>query len=499
MPLAPVAVIDIGSNSGRVVVYQVHDDGDLRILASSRASLRLVRHLDRTHSLPPAAVDRAMEALRDFRGLIAGSGARRILAVATSAVRDADNGPAFIQRVRRELGISMQILSGPEEAHFGCLGAIRGLPVKDGVLFDVGGGSLQLAHFRGRRPGRGVSFPLGALRLSDAFLTSDPPTSRECRRLCAHVRRTLERAAVRSLNGGAALVGTGGTVRNLAKIDQHERSYPIPRLHGYVLRRRRVQEIVAELGERSQKRRAMVEGLNDDRADSIVGGGLAILTLMEVLDADEVWVSGQGVREGLALGMISDRVPPPVEVRQAAIAALCRAFAGWDAGAASRRASIAASLYDGLEQQPDRELREAVVHAATLLDIGRSIDYFDRHEHVAEIVLATDLLGFPHRQVALLSAVLRSAGQEGAELAQYEPLLGDDDRPPVDRAGTVLALADDIEARCPDGRKVDVSCRLSRKTARVSVAGLLGWRPRRIGPRFARAFDRMLLVRPDGA
>jgi hypothetical protein len=115
---------------------------------------------------------------------------------------------------------------------------------------------------------------------------------------------------------------------------------------------------------------------------------------------------------------------------------------------------------------------------------------------VADIVLATDLLGFDHRQVALLSAVLRSAGDEGAELAQYEPLLDDEDRAPVDRAATLLALADDIEARCRDGQAVQVTCRVGRRQARVKVAGLVGWRPRRIGPRFARAFDRALQVTP---
>jgi exopolyphosphatase/guanosine-5'-triphosphate,3'-diphosphate pyrophosphatase len=491
-----VAVIDIGSNSGRVVVYAVHPQENLRILASSRASLRLVRQLDKSHRLSPGAIDRAMEALRDFRAIVVGSGARRTLAVATSAVRDADNGRAFIDRVRRELGINMRILSGRQEAHYGCLGAIRGLPVEDGLLFDVGGGSMQVSCFRGRRPGPGWSFPLGALRLSDAFLASDPPTARERRRLAAHVRKVLEDAPIGRLRGRAALVGTGGTVRNLAKIDQRERAYPIPRLHGYVLTRGRVREIVNLLASRSQKRRAMVAGLNDDRSDSVVGGGLAILALMEALDAREVSVSGQGVREGLALSLVTDRVPPPPVVRRAAIAGLCGAFTEWEPRAAGRRAAIAEALYDGLEDAPDPELREAIGYAATVLDIGRSIDYFDRHEHVADIVLATDLLGFPHRQVALLSAVLRGAGDEGAELAQYEPLLEDDDRAPVDRAGTLLALADDIEVRCRNGRKVDIRCRVSRDQARVRVSGLLGWRPRRIGPRFARTFDRALLVTP---
>src|SRR5688572_31744791 len=138
---APVAVIDIGSNSGRVVVYQVRPDGNLRILASSRASLRLVRDLKEKNTLSTQAINRTLDALHDFHALAVGGGAKRTLAVATSAIRDAENGAALLNRVRKELGLRLRIISGPEEAHYGCLGAVRGLPVEDGVMFDLGGGS----------------------------------------------------------------------------------------------------------------------------------------------------------------------------------------------------------------------------------------------------------------------------------------------------------------------------------------------------------------------
>jgi exopolyphosphatase/guanosine-5'-triphosphate,3'-diphosphate pyrophosphatase len=494
--VSPVAVIDIGSNSGRVVVYRVHEGGSLRILASSRASLRLVRQLDDSHRLSRAAMDRTLEALRDFKALVVGSGARRLVAVATSAVRDADNGPGFISRVRQELGISMRILSGVEEARYGCLGAIRGMDVRDGVLFDVGGGSMQIARFRRRRLGLGASFPLGALRLSDAFLGSDPPTAREQRKVADFVARELDRADLAPLETDEVLVGTGGTVRNLAKIDQRRRAYPLPRLHGYVLTRRRIRDIVAELGGRTQKRRTTVPGLNDDRADSIVGGGIAILTLMETLGAEEVLVSGQGVREGLVEELVGGDLPPPTEVRRASVAALAGAFSEWDGRAAQRRAAIADALYQSLEEERDPVMRETLRHASTLLDLGRAIDYFDRHLHVADIVLSTDLFGFDHRAMTLLAAVLRSGGDEDVEVAEYDPLLDDDDRAPIDRAGTLLALADDLEARCRDHRVVSVSCRVGKREVRVRVSGLVSWRSRRIGPRFERAFGRQLVVAP---
>jgi exopolyphosphatase/guanosine-5'-triphosphate,3'-diphosphate pyrophosphatase len=494
-PQAIVAVIDLGSNSGRVVVYRYQAGGHLQLLAGSRASLRLVRELDERRRLSQPAMDRAWEAILDFRAIAQGAGAERILAVATAATRDAENGPGFIERIRGRLGIEVRILSGDEEARYGFLGAVRGLPVVRGVLFDLGGGSMQVSRFRQRRLTRSVSLPLGSLRLSDAFLKADPPSAREVRRLREHARAALEMAGVGALGKGEQLVGTGGTVRNLAKIDRRGREdYPITRLHGYELSRRRVKTITGLLAERKQKKREQVPGLNDDRGDSIVGGSLAIQTLMEVLEAPEVVVSGQGVREGLAVSLVTEELPEPAAVRQSSIAALVSRFDGWVPEQAERRRALVASLHEALEPAADPEVREALGQAATVLDIGRSIDFFDRHQHVADIVLATDLNGFSHRGIALVSAILRNAGDEDTGARSYAPLLVSEDGPNVQRAGVLLALADDIEERCPRGAAITLECRVRKDEAMVTVPQLGGWRERKIGPRFERAFDRKLVV-----
>jgi exopolyphosphatase/guanosine-5'-triphosphate,3'-diphosphate pyrophosphatase len=491
-----VAVYDIGSNSGRVVVYG-GSGGHLRILASTRASLRLVRDLDAEGTLSAEAEDRLLTALRDFVAVARGAGAERMVAVGTAAMRDARNGAELIARIRGELGLEVAVLSGEDEARFGFLGAVRSLPVSHGALFDVGGGSMQVSRFRGRRLTSAVSLPLGSLRLSDAFLESDPPTGGEVRRLREHVRKLLREAGVRPLAAGEDLVGTGGTLRNIAKIDRRSRNdYPVPRLHGYVLSRARVGDVADEVVSRRLRKREAIAGLNEDRGDSIAGGSLAIHVLMEVVGAAEVWVSGQGVRDGLALHLTtgSDLLPEPAEVRAASLAALTRRFDGWDEGRAERRVALAASLLRALEPRARSELREALQGAASVLDIGRSVGFFDRHEHAADVVLATDLDGFSHRAIALLSAVTLAAGGEDMKPKSYAPLLGRDDRAPVHRAGVILALADDLEERCLPGASLEMTCDVSRSTARIRLPGLLAWRPRAIDHRFLETFGRKLVV-----
>jgi exopolyphosphatase/guanosine-5'-triphosphate,3'-diphosphate pyrophosphatase len=494
-PEEPVAVVDIGSNSGRVVVYRRDAAGLLRILSTTRAALRLVSDVDASHVLGPEAVERAMEALADFGAIARGAGAARVFAVATAAMRDAENGGDFIERVRRELSIDIHVIDGEKEALYGLRGGISGLPVENGVFFDVGGGSMQVTRFRARRVARAWSFPLGSLRLSRAFLAADPPARAEIRALREHVERVLAAMDAPLLGAGEVLVGTGGTVRNLAKIDRRRRGYPITRVHGYVLERGRLAQVVADLAARKAKRRDEVAGLSGERGDSIVGGGLAIDVLASLLGAPEILVSGQGVREGLVQSLFEPDAPPVEIVRAASLRSLTARFAGWDEANAARRASVAASLGAALGVRADREMGAALARAALLLDIGRAVDFFDRHEHAASIVAATEMFGFSHREIALTAAVLAAAGDADESGDALAPLVGREDRPGVAAAATILALADDIVERCPPRAAVSLTVEASREACVVTVPALAGWRPRKIDARFERVFAMPLVVR----
>jgi len=489
-----VAVIDIGSNSARVMVFERDRSSHLRLRAGSRASLRLVHDVDTRGELSDATMARTTEALRDFQAIATGAGAKRIFAVATAAMRDATNGPLFVQRLQRELGIRIEIIGGLAEARYGFAGALRGLSVSNGVLFDLGGGSLQISRFARRRLAEGLSLPFGALRLSEKFLKSDPPTRKQLRRLREHVWRHLAKARVARLSPGDRLVGTGGTLRNLAKIDRQMRRYPIGWLHGYELSVDRLEKIVDRLAETKEKRRDDVPGLSAERADSIVGGAVAIQTLAEFVRAKQILVSGQGVREGLVLGRLKLAIGSPDRVKEASLASLVSRFDGWRPEAASRRRSVASALQRALDPRAPANIVMALDHAARILDIGRSLNVVNRHEHVADILLATDLTGFPHSELALVSAIVRRAGDRHADLLALGLDRDTRERGPVDRAAIILALADEIEARCPRGRPIRVDCEVGRNVT-LTVPLLPSWLVKDLDKRFERVFGRPLIVR----
>ena len=248
---------------------------------------------------------------------------------------------------------------------------------------------------------------------------------------------------------------------------------------------------------RKQKKRARVPGLNADRRDSVVGGGLVIETLMDLLHASGVVVAGQGVREGLALSMARDTLEPVASVRHRSLDALAARFVGWSRERGERRQQLAGALYEALEPWPASELQDALLQAARILDIGRTVDFFDRHEHVADLVLATDLAGFSHRQVALLAATVRQAGDEderhGRSLA---PLVTRDDAEPLERAAVLLALADEMTERTPPGVRASLDCRVRGGDVLVRVSALPSWGVRGLGARFEAAFGRRLKVVP---
>ena len=217
-----------------------------------------------------------MAALRDFRAIALGAGATSILAVATSAVREAANGTTLVERARRELGMRVVIIDGEREATFAFLGAVHGLPVDHGLLFDLGGGSLEVSQFRDRKLVGTWTLPLGALRLSDRFLgDSDRPSPRAVRRLRDHVTKTLRKAGIPRLGRDEQLIGTGGTVRNLAKMEARTRRDPLPHVHGFVLEISDVRSLVQRTASLGKSARGAIPGLNRDRADSIAGGFLA--------------------------------------------------------------------------------------------------------------------------------------------------------------------------------------------------------------------------------
>lgn len=487
-----VAVIDIGSNSSRIVIMQPEAGGHLEVIDEHRAPLRLARELDADGALSPAALQRVAATLFDFVALAHGAGASRVIAVATAAVRQAVNREDVVARAHGELGLDVRVIDAEQEAHAAFAGAVYGLPADHGVMIDIGGGSLQLAEFRERRVLATWSLRAGALVLAGRFLASDPPTAEEVAALREFMDAELEAADVPALAADAAVIGTGGSIRNLAKIDRKRRNYPIDRLHGYAIRTSRAASLAEELAGLPLEARRKVVGLNPDRADSIAAGALALRAVLQRLHAREVVVAGQGLREGLARGLMEGPIPPAGAVRRASVEALLERFVGIDREHGPYRADLSGQIAAIVGIDP--EIGETLEYASRLLDIGIAIDFYNRHKHTANIVLQTDLHGFSHEQLVQLSALIRFSEKPETSPRAFAPLLAAADVARIQQAAVVLAASDTIVRRVPPGHHPRAHCHAEGPTVHVRAPGATPWSAGEVAERFLRAFGRGLVV-----
>jgi exopolyphosphatase/guanosine-5'-triphosphate,3'-diphosphate pyrophosphatase len=492
---APVAAIDVGSNSLRVAVIRAGCNGSLEVIEESRAVLRLIRDVQASGRLSERSITNVLDVLRDFQAIARGASAGRTIAVATSAVRDAANSEELVRRVREALGLDLHVVSGTDEARLAFLGSVHSLPVAHGIVVDVGGGSMELVRFEDRQPVAPWTLPLGAVRLTDRFLTSDPPTQQQVRALRKHVLEQIRKADVPPLESGDALVGTGGTIRNLAKVDRAQHAYPLPRLHGYTVTKARLRGASDLLRSRKLTARAAIPGLNEDRADTIVAGALVLQAVFDALKGREIVVSGQGLREGIAFSTCSDLLPPVSTVRDAAVGETLALFAPMHLSASKRRIRILDELQRavGGEHLPP-DFSNALQTAAALLDVGRSVDYYGRHRYTESILLTHGLSGFTHREQALVCAIIRQAAQERYDPLAYRPLMTNEDRPAIARASAILMAADEIQQRIPPDAPLGIRCSRTADRLEVSMDLPHPWQDAQLLKRFERAFGIGLVI-----
>jgi exopolyphosphatase/guanosine-5'-triphosphate,3'-diphosphate pyrophosphatase len=302
--VARVAVIDMGSNSTRLLVADV-EQGHVSELVRETRITRLAQGVDATGELAPAAVDRVLAALADYRAEIDRLGAERVTAVATSAVRDAANGPEFLATLRDRFEIDARILSGDEEAQLTFLGATAARPAGgDPVLvLDIGGGSTELVvGAPGEAPRFHVSTQAGAVRQTERHITDDPPPAEDLQSLAAEVRGIVESAVPEDLRRStAAGIAVAGTATSVAAIDQELDPYDPERVHGYVLQLAACERVLSKLAALPEHERRQVAGLHPDRAPTIVAGIAILIEAMRAFGLEALETSEADILHGAAL------------------------------------------------------------------------------------------------------------------------------------------------------------------------------------------------------
>jgi exopolyphosphatase/guanosine-5'-triphosphate,3'-diphosphate pyrophosphatase len=505
-----LAVIDLGSNSFRLVVFQA-GSGWWRRTDEIYEPVRIGQGLMATGRLGEEPIERALATLDVFAHFCRAAGLEEgaVDAVATSAIRDAENGPQFLERARQRFPLPIRVLSREQEGRAGYLAAVNSTTLSEGCVLDLGGGSMQLVRVAARLATDAGSWRLGTVRMSERFLPPNGPAKRKQQQeLSAHVAAELGDVEWLRANGaGGRLVGIGGTVRNLAAAAQRAAGLPSNGVQGMVIETAMLDELIERLAALPAAERASVPGIKPARADLILAGALVVRGALEAGGFEGLESTEAGLREGLFFErLLADRVaiagaPLFEDVRRTSVLNMASRYNS-DGQHTRHVAALALGMFDELAglglHEADPTERELLWAACMLHDIGMSIDYDDHHKHSRYLILNGGLPGFSPVETAIVAQAARYHRKGMPSPGPMAALFGAGDAERLNRCAALLRLAEDLErSRDQLVRSTDMALDDNEVRLRLiadSDPAVPRWAAGRESELFARAFNRGLSV-----
>jgi exopolyphosphatase / guanosine-5'-triphosphate,3'-diphosphate pyrophosphatase len=500
-----IAAIDMGSNSFHMVIVESRA-GSFHTIEREKEMVRLGERTLSRGRLSADAMRRGLETLREYKRLADAQRVDKLIAAATSAVREAQNGEDFLDRVGREIGFWPRVLSGEEEARLIYLAALHSIHLEGrrALVMDIGGGSVELALGTGERIAWAASEKLGVLRMTERFVTSDPLSPRDERRLGSHVRDRVAPHAERARSAGFDIVvGTSGTILALGGLAHAaETGSPPESLHHLAVSATALRELRKRLVATTFKDRRRLPAMDERRADIIVAGAVVLDTLLESVQAKEIVLCDWALREGLLIDYLQGharsvaRAEAYPDVRKRSVIALAER-SGHDEPHARQVARLALELFDATERWHGLKVleRSLLEYAALLHDVGRHISYPRRHKHTFYLIRNGDLRGFHPLEIEIMALVGRyhRQGTPRKKNAAFASLPRSGRRTVRVLAG-LLRLADALDR---SHRRVVKSLAISDRGSRLRIrcdvrgdAGLEQWAAARRVDLLERALER---------
>ena len=464
-----VAVIDVGSNSVRLVLYRL-DGRAIWSVFNEKVLAGLGRDLTATGNLSAEGVASTLVALRRFRALVDASRPGLVFAAATAAVREARDGEAFRRRVEAETGFHLEVLSGVDEARYAALGVIAGAPDSKGVVGDLGGASLELVRLGQDGPGAGLTLPLGPFAMGGARGFDAQAVRAVAQRHIAPLERTFRTDTLHAV---------GGAWRNLAMLHMRMSDYPLAIVHQYEISRRELLEATRFVSQQSRGSLERVEGISKRRVEALPHAAIILETLVERLNIQRVVLSAYGLREGL----VWQAMDPEVR-RQDPLVAGCAALGNRAASAETLGRNLeswAAAAFAKLEPVFKSRDRTLLAASCRLADLGAQFHPDHRALLVFQTVLRAPFAGIDHAERAFLACAAfgrHTSAAQAPESALVSRLLTPEQRQRARAVGAAIRLACDMAGRSPE---LLARTRLDLKAGEVVLTAEEAWAPVLLG------------------
>ncbi|RXZ84654.1 Ppx/GppA family phosphatase [Paenibacillaceae bacterium] len=439
-------IIDIGSNSIRLVIYERTEHGANQVIDSSKRSARLSKQIAPDGSLPEKAIQDLVSILNHFRLICSQQRTFHIHAVATAAIRNATNCHDILNKLQAGSGLSVQLLSGREEAEYGFLGMRNSLDISDGFLIDIGGGSTEVSLFRNRQLLQSVSFPFGCVNMTERFAEEGQLDDVQLQAMEAQVKEMLQSEPWIEEHENLPLVAVGGTARAFAKLHQAKHGYPLRITHHYPIDSAGGDELFELLRQLPLQKRKKFPGLSKDRVDLIVPGLALLRILLHATRASGFLICGSGLRDGVFYMSRFPQQPQLDNLLESSVANLLALHPRMPSSHLNYVRSSALSLYDDIKHResafPPRA-RLWLDAAAALFRIGSTIDYEKYEDHTFYMIMNAGLNGLNHHEIVMVAAIasFKTKNRTRQLLHPYKALLTDSDFTMISQLGILLQLA----------------------------------------------------------
>jgi len=512
-----LAAIDIGSNSIHLVIVRAVKGQHPEIIDREKEMVRLGAGTLREHRLSKKTIERAITTLRRFKKMAEHNGADPIIATATSAVRESRNSDQFIEQVRKEAGLEVQVLPGVEEARLIAMAVSEVTDFNDrrALIIDIGGGSTEFIITGGGEPELMLSLRLGAVRLTEKFINTDPISIEQRNRLVANIRSDFTRAAAEIKNAGYDFViGSSGTVLNMVNaVVQADEPYGSDDVLDYesfsqTVTLEQIEWLNRKLGRMTLRERRRVPGIEKGRADIIVAGGLLLQCILSDLGANEITSCDWSLREGVILNYLrrkhekravpevqrtparapgrEDTLSYPVaddsvlDVRARSVLSVARRY-DYDVAHSHQVVRLATRIFDDTKElhQLSGQDRKMLQYAAILHDIGYHIAHNNHHRHGLYLIKNSEMPGFTGDEIAMMATMVRyhrgslpSKTSDARSRHEHEDYhaLDRGQRARMLRLASILQIADGLD-RSHRQLVNDVRCEVSDGTVTFVASG----------------------------
>ena len=447
-----IAIIDLGSNTVRLLLVEVKENGYFQIVDQLKEAPRLGEGMEKDGFLKPQRIQRTIRTLKMFKRLCDANGVEKIYAVATAAVRRAKNQRSFLDEVSATCGLKIRVLTAEEEAMYVYRGVINTMDIPKGIILEIGGGSTKIVYYNRRVLLNHTTLPFGAINLTEFFAGEGLTPQQQCEKIEEYVTEQLKKVEwLKDLDPETQIIGVGGSFRNICRITKIMKKYPLKTIHNYTVNEVSLNHVYDLLKGLELDSKKKIKGLSGDRVDILPSALSAIMAFKKYVGIGDIVISGSGLRTGMLynIAVPTTEDKPISDVLTHSLATIAE-FYNCNDTHTEQIVNLAVQLFKQLKvlHKFPRQYLKILKVAAYLYETGKKIGFYNFEKNTAHLILSTNIYGISHRDLVMASFVAASTPIEDVNLAEwnkYKELVCDEDIDSVRKMGVMLRIASALD------------------------------------------------------